>query len=337
MKSKLTAIFAALGMAMLILNTKTALVGANEGIEVCIRTVIPSLFPFFVLSTLLNSALMGQRLGFLAPLAKLLRVPEKAMPLIVVGLLGGYPVGAQGVTSACKAGSLGKKDGQRMLAFCSNAGPAFIFGMGARLFDKLWVCFLIWAIHIVSSWCVALLTPCSSTRNAVFTTGHVVTLPQAVRKAVAVLSTVCGWVVLFRILIAFGDRWLLWAVTPQTRAVIIGIAELANGCCMLPQIARTGLRMSLFAALLSFGGVCVMMQTASVCEELSMKLYLPGKLCQSAISLLLSIPAQLLLPREERWVCGAAPMVICYTIFVGYGFFAKKIQKSSSIRAKATV
>lgn len=328
---------AAIGIAVLIFDSKTALWGAQAGLEVCIRTVIPSLFPFFVLSILLNSALMGQRLGFLAPLARFLRVPVEAMPLIVVGLLGGYPVGAQGVASACKAGSLGRKDGQRMLAFCSNAGPAFIFGMGARLFDELWVCFLIWAIHIASSWCVALLTPCNFPRTAALQTGCAFTLPQALRKALSVLAAVCGWVVLFRVLIAFGDRWTLWAVSSEVRVVIIGLVELANGCCALPQIGCIGLRMSVFALLMSFGGLCVAMQTASVCEGLGMGLYLPGKVCQSAVSLLLSIPAQLLLPSEERWACGAVPMVVCCTICVGYRFFAGKIQKSSSILAKATV
>ena len=337
MKRKWTAMLSALGMAALIFDSKTALLGAEAGIEVCMKTVVPSLFPFFVLSILLGGALAGQRMRLLSPLARLLKVPENAVSLIVVGLLGGYPVGAQVVAGAYEDGRLAKKDAQRMLAFCSNAGPAFLFGMGARLFDELWICFLVWFIHIVSSWCVALLTPCSSARNAGYTTNGGVTLTQALKKAVAVLATVCGWVVLFRVLIAFADRWVLWAVTPEVRAVIIGFSELANGCCELQKIGCVGLRISLFAVLLSFGGLCVMMQTASVCEGLRIGLYLPGKICQGAISLLLSIPVQLLLPRQERWVCGAALIVLCCTVCVVYRFFAVKKQKSSSIRAAAVV
>lgn len=337
MKRKWTILLSALGMAALIFDSKTALLGAEAGIEVCMKTVVPSLFPFFVLSILLGGALTGQRMRLLSPLARLLKVPESAVSLIVVGLLGGYPVGAQVVAGAHEDGRLAKKDAQRMLAFCSNAGPAFLFGMGARLFEELWICFLVWFIHIASSWCVALLTPCSSARHAGFPTSGGVTLTQALKKAMTVLATVCGWVVLFRVLVAFADRWVLWAVSEEARAVIIGFSELANGCCVLPQIGCTGLRMSLFALFLSFGGLCVMMQTASVCEGLRLGLYLPGKICQGAISLLLSIPAQLLLPRQARWACGAIPIVVCCTICVGYRFFAGKMQKSSSIRAAAVV
>lgn len=337
MKRKWTAIFAALGMAALIFDSRTALLGAQTGMEVCIKTVIPSLFPFFVLSILLGGALREERMGFLAPIARLLRVPDGAMPLILVGLLGGYPVGAQGVALAHREGRLHQADAWRMLAFCSNAGPAFIFGMGARLFPQLWVCFLVWAVHIASSWCVALLTPCDHTHTAAIATGGGISLPQAMRQAIITLASVCGWVVLFRILIAFADRWALWAVSREIRAMLIGAAELANGCCTLPEIPGTGLRMTAFASLLSFGGLCVAMQTASVCQGTNLGLYLPGKVCQAAISCLLCIPAQLLLPMEQRWYCGAALTVVLCAICVAYRIYAVKTQKSSSILSAAVV
>ena len=46
-------------MLALILDGRTAIDGARQGIELCLRTVIPSLFPFFVLSILLTSSLLG--------------------------------------------------------------------------------------------------------------------------------------------------------------------------------------------------------------------------------------------------------------------------------------
>ena len=49
----MTGFAAGAAMLMLILDGRTALTGAAEGIDLCIRTVIPALFPFFVLSPLL--------------------------------------------------------------------------------------------------------------------------------------------------------------------------------------------------------------------------------------------------------------------------------------------
>ena len=52
MKSRklLVGTVAAIAMLILILDGRCALYSAAEGLELCIRTVIPSLFPFFNLS-----------------------------------------------------------------------------------------------------------------------------------------------------------------------------------------------------------------------------------------------------------------------------------------------
>ena len=59
-KDRHIALLSAIGMMMLILDSKTALQGAANGIELCFRTLIPSLYPFFVLSILLTSALSAK-------------------------------------------------------------------------------------------------------------------------------------------------------------------------------------------------------------------------------------------------------------------------------------
>ena len=46
-------------MLALILDSKTALLGAQSGLDLCVRTVIPSLFPFFVISILLTAPFGG--------------------------------------------------------------------------------------------------------------------------------------------------------------------------------------------------------------------------------------------------------------------------------------
>ena len=95
-----TGIVAAIGISLLILDSKTALAGAQSGVELCIRTVIPSLFPFFLFSILLTTSLMGRRIRILRPLCRLCRIPEGAESILIAGCLGGYPVGAQCVSQA---------------------------------------------------------------------------------------------------------------------------------------------------------------------------------------------------------------------------------------------
>ena len=76
-------------MLILVLDSKTALLGAQKGIELCIYTVIPSLFPFFVISILLTGALSGSSLAMLRPILRFCKMPEGSGNLLTVGPGGG--------------------------------------------------------------------------------------------------------------------------------------------------------------------------------------------------------------------------------------------------------
>ena len=205
----LTGTAAAVGVALLILDSKTALEGAQEGVAMCIQTVIPSLFPFFLLSILLTTSLMGRRLRVLRPVCRLCRIPEGAASILIAGFLGGYPVGAQCVSQAFEAGQLSSDDAKRLLGFCNNCGPAFLFGMSAALFPQWWAPWLLWVIHIVSALLVGILIP-GSAQICATSAPQSVSPVEALDRAVRIMAGVCGWVIMFRILITFSQRWFLW-------------------------------------------------------------------------------------------------------------------------------
>ena len=320
MKQQLwTGIGASIGMLVLILDGKTALEGARQGIELCLRTVIPSLFPFFLLSVLLTSSLVGSSLPVLRPLGKLCGIPKGAESILVSGFLGGYPVGAQAIASACHAGQVQKKDAERMLAFCNDAGPAFLFGMVSSMFPYRWMAWVLWGIHIVSAVLVSLLIPGNSAKTVGTSSAKQATLSAALRSAITVMATVCGWVVLFRVVIAFLSRWVLWLLPTAAQVAITGLLELSNGCCELTAISDIDLRFILCSGILAFGGVCVTMQTVSVTNGLSLRYYFTGKLLQTVFSLVLSAAVV-----YDVW------LPCCLMIFVFLAFL-RKMQKRSSI------
>ena len=155
------AIWAGLAMMILILDTRTALSAGSEGIRLCLQTVIPCLFPFLLLSSFLTVSLSDAPLPFSGPLAKWLQIPKNGVCAYLIGLLGGYPAGAQAVSSLCKSGRIPPQDAARMLAFCNNAGPAFFFGIGMVVFENAAIGFLLWGIQILSSLLCAMLFPAS--------------------------------------------------------------------------------------------------------------------------------------------------------------------------------
>jgi hypothetical protein len=150
-----TGLAAAAGMLILILDSRTALDAARESVQFVIQTVIPSLFPFFFLSGwLTGSDCRSFRILSLA--ARLFRVPNSCSYLLLPAFLGGYPSGAQAIASAQQQGKLSKDNAQRLLGYCSNAGPSFLFGILASYFPAVWMCWLLWAIHIAGALLAAL-------------------------------------------------------------------------------------------------------------------------------------------------------------------------------------
>ena len=258
--------------------------GAQKGLELCIQTVIPSLFPFFVVSILLTDSLSGREVSMLKPICRFCQMPSGAECLLVVGLLGGYPVGAKCVYDAWKRGQLTTADAKRCLGFCSNAGPAFLFGMCSTLFSKPWTAWILWCIHIVSALLVGNLLPGKESSQMRSSIAAKVALSDAMAKAISAMLSVCGWVVLFRVIITFCQRWFLWLLPTNLSIVIEGALELANGCVGLRAVESEGLRFILCAAFLGLGGLCVGLQTISVVSELGSGMYFPGKVLQCAIS-----------------------------------------------------
>ena len=287
-----TGIPAALAFLVLILDAKTAIYGATVGLQMCLQTVVPSLLPFFVLSMVLTSSIVGQNIRILRPVAKLFGIPKGAESLLVIGMLGGYPSGAQAVTQAYQSGGLRREDAHRMLAFCNLAGPSFLFGIVAGKFNSAAAAWLLWGIHILSAFLVSLILLGRSSGSASTPKGNPITLSVALRKSINVIAVVCGWIILFQVVIAVLDRWILWLLPPWMQVMITGLLELSNGCCDLGIITGEGLRFVVCSGMLAFGGLCVQMQTASVTDDLALKSYISGKILQGLFSITLSYVCQ---------------------------------------------
>ncbi len=280
---------AAGGMIFLILDSEHALTGAREGLELCCRAVIPSLFPFFVLSILLTNCLRGRPLPLFKPFGKLCGIPEGGESLLAIGLLGGYPVGAQCIYNSYHSGHLSKADAKRLLGFCSNAGPSFIFGILSALFSEARSVWILWLIHIISALLVGMLLPGKSSDRFTGKQAESFTVQHALKQSLHTMGYVCGWIILFRVVTVILNRWFLWLLPSSLQVIIIGMLELTNGCLTLNNVTSESTRFIICAALLAFGGACVGMQTASVCGELGTGMYFPGKILQSIFSVSLAI------------------------------------------------
>lgn len=96
---------------LLFLFPEESVAAAREGISLCVDVLIPSLFPFFVLSSLLISTGLA---GLCArPLESFMRplfgVGGAGAAALSLGLIGGYPVGARTVAQLVQRGSVPRR------------------------------------------------------------------------------------------------------------------------------------------------------------------------------------------------------------------------------------
>lgn len=320
-----TGIFAALIMLVLILDSKTAISSAKAGVGICLATVIPSLFPFIILSGLITSAFVGNPLKILKPVGRICRIPAGGESLLLIGLIGGYPVGGQCIYRAYRDGQLSKQDAERMLGFCNNAGPAFIFGITAALFDSSAAGWIIWGIQILSAVVVGILLPGYTGGRCTLAAANKQSISGSMEYSVKTMGIICSWIVSAKILIGFLDKWILYPLPIDLAIAIEGLVELSNGCLRLAEISEESIRFTLASTLLSAGGLCVWLQIFSVTGELGKRTYMIGKCLQTVICIGMSaIMSQILYPGENH-IHGVIPGLILIFMLAIFIVFKKVV------------
>lgn len=267
---------------------------AVEALALCGRSVIPALFPFLAVSGLLISLGFGQWLAplFSGLMAPLFRLPGQAAGPLLLGLIGGYPIGAQTAAGLYREGQLTAEEAERLLTFCNNSNPVFLVSvLGVGVFGSVRAGVWLWLIHVAS----ALLT-------GLFFRGHgkrasrervsrgipfqAVSLSTAfvgaVRDAAGGMLSVCAFVVFFYVLAR-----PLAAAGPLLGPALVGAVELFS---LTPLLPPTPSGFLLAAGCAGWGGLSVLCQTAAALEGsgLSLRPCLLGKLLQAALSVLLA-------------------------------------------------
>lgn len=281
-------LFAVAAALALILDAKTAATAAAEAVQMCLQTAIPSLFPFFVLSGILVPYASGLRIPFLS---RLLRIPDGMESVFLLGCVGGYPVGAQCVAQCYASGKLEDSQAQRMVGFCTNCGPSFLFGIVGNAFSDPLAPLSIMLIGICSAILTGAFWPTSASRSSEPPVIPKITLPQAVQQALRSMASVCAWIILGKTVLEFLRKWTLPLVPKETFSLLTGFLELTNGCLELRACASEPIRFLLACGICSFGGFCVALQVMSICQQakLDPKCYLPEKLLQATIAVLLAV------------------------------------------------
>ena len=291
MKKLFPILAAAAVIVLLLLRPQEAAEAVREGLSLCGRTVVPSLFPFFAaISLLLQLGLAETLSGLCGPVMRaLFRMRGVCALPLLAGLLGGYPTGAKTAADLYTQGRITRREAELLLGFCDNCGPAFLLGyIGTGILRDASAGLRLYIIHILAALLTGILL-CRLSRDrgpALLSSALPVTpvsFPQALTAAVssALTSTlnICAFVVFFRVLASLPPISL---PTP-----VLGILEMVTASAALSP-GPAGFISA--AAIVGWGGLSVHCQAMALAAPagLSFRWHWAGKAIQAVLSALLA-------------------------------------------------
>lgn len=301
LESKFSGLLTCILLFCIILDTHTGVYGIQTGLEICLKTVIPSLFPFIILSGIFCSRISGHSIKLITPLTKICKIPRGAESIFLLSFLCGYPIGAKLIWQSFQEKHLSERNTLHMLGFCNNAGPAFIFGIVSFLFERPIIPWVIWCIQILSAILVGIILPGDPHETCQLSKSHPLSFTVVMQNGIKTMSMISAWVIFFKMILQYLDKWI-FPFIPSTIAVIIsGITELSNGCLLLQSIPNESVRFVLSSMFLAMGGICVTMQTVSITDHNGTHAYIKAKILQCIIALMLSFILQTILFNDHKF------------------------------------
>lgn len=300
-------------IVLLIIYPNDTIAAASGAVMTCITVIVPSLFTYFVLSSIIINTGIAKKIGkiFEKITIPLFKVNGACASAIILGFLGGYPVGAKTVVSLYQNKMCSKDEAERLLAFCNNSGPAFILGaVGTVVFHSAQAGILLMIIHIVSALIIGIGFRFFAKENRIQIntinteqTNFASAFTKSVNSAVTSSLGICGYVIFFSVLLEILN---ISGILPTVASVIAnllsplgisiswterilkGFFEISCGILSLRSGVSSQLAFPIASLMLGWGGISVHFQAQSlICEtDLNSKKYIIGKILHSLLSVI---------------------------------------------------
>ena len=264
--------------------------GVKSGLLLLGESIVPALFPFMVLSSYISLSPYSRLFSRISDKLsrKLFNVSGEGLTAVILGMLGGYPIGAKTIYDLYSMHSLTKEDAHRLLCWCVNPSPSFVItAIGSFMLGNKKSGAIIYASVLFSSLTLGIVTrymgkPSASPEGIL--PDHVYDNTNIFVNAVAsgskAMLSVCGWVLVFSAFTAGIDC----ICTNESFSLFIkALCEVTTGC---KSVASNSYPLPLLCAVVGFGGFAVIFQVAPYLQkcEYNLKLFLCWRALSGALS-----------------------------------------------------
>ncbi|MBE7052376.1 MAG: hypothetical protein E7395_07395 [Ruminococcaceae bacterium] len=312
-------------------------------LELWAGVLVPSLFPYMVLSQYITSSGM---LSILKPIKiivmKLFSISESGADVYLCSLVSGYPSGAVCVRELYNSGEIDKKEAERLVQFTNNAGALFVISaIGSTMLGCTKDGVAIYIIQNLSAMIFGFISSLFSPKNNPLlcrTTVRSKPLIKCCSDSVDTMLKICGYLICVTVVGSIAIMTL--KASPYfngqyetiAKCGVYMILEITKCVQGLSALEHTPVVFALICGAVSFGGVSVILQIKSCLpDDFETKKLVAARVCQGAISFVLGYAYEFVsepcVGCKSENIATIASLALCALIFVG-----SLILKSNRIR-----
>ena len=277
-------VFSAVTCVYLTVFPERASVPTREALVFCFSSLVPAVFMYGVLSKLIISLPITERLS---------RFFGTAPIAAFISLLCGAPVGARIALSLYNQGAVSKRYAEYLLSFCVCPSLPFTVGfVGGTLFGstliglKLLLFQVVAMVMISTGFKFSLPSAERSTPRGKLKPTKRTDLREAISEGAESMISVCACAVFF--IVCSSVLKNLFALPPLPEAITKALLEFSSGCAAAAKLARYSLALSAFS--LGWCGLSVALQVqTAVGNSLSIRLFLLGRLVSGTLMTILAV------------------------------------------------
>lgn len=285
---KITVLLILFCIGMIILNPQTAKSSVISGLMLCSNVVIPSLFPFTVCVLML----MNTEFNILfRPIEKftqkLFDLNSYEFSLLILSMLGGYPIGAKLISKSYEKKEISEDKAQNLLCFCVNAGPGFIIlAVGNGILNSKILGTVLFFSHILSSFIIAAGVSAISRKKGgeeikhTFSPAHFTdSFVSSTSDAATSMINICSYILIFSVICGFIN-----GLSPKNPLSYLKyILEVTTALTYTKNVY-------LISFLLGFSGICVLCQVFAVSRiiKVNLKKFIVSRVLHGVLSVLLT-------------------------------------------------
>ena len=260
--------------AGLLIYSENCSEGILKGLEFCLKILVPSLFPFMAISSFVVKSGIAVTLGkpFKGIVHKLFGLNSNFAPILLLSMLGGYPVGARGIYQLYKQNLASKAEAERAIMFAVCAGPGFLINfLGITLYHNKTLGLILLASQIISMIIIGISLNLFDKNNDIYTSdkelrNSQISLSNALVDSATESSrgilAICIFVVLFSSFIGMVDSLITDSIFKNLIYIFLEVCSAVN-------LLSADSRFELLAFAVGFGGLCVHFQIFSAIGDLS--------------------------------------------------------------------